>query len=264
MRRQILKKVIGLTIISLGIAHLGWAHHFLYPPETEPFIYDPEVMGSGNNRLGWTTQFPYQRNIYWDFSEDPRGEGGPLPGAIYEGEKDSSLWDSDFVEFFDGVSYFTDFGEFEGLIGIYGAGAGEAIFHLDNLDTPYLKHIYLEAVVINSSQIPEDNWGPPYLSLPSDYYEENLQYWGYKFTKLEDIGIETSSEAWYLSMWFEVVPNPPFEEVILPFYPSSDNEYVLIDELHIATECIPEPATIFLLGCGLLAMGKTRKIFKNL
>jgi len=205
-----------------------------------PFINPPEI-----NAPDWQTVFPYQRNIYWDFQVNPEGgPPGPLPGAHYEGWLDQHLWSSDYVDLSGDVVW-----DGYNAIGIGGAGggSGEAIFHLDNLiNTNPVKHVYLEATVINSDpDYPESFWGPPYLRLPEGY-TQHPDYWGYFWTEQEN-------DTWLLDMWFEITPNPSWEDVVLPF-DVPNGKYVWIDDLHIATECVPEPFTMLLLGSGLIGL----------
>ena len=226
--------------LSIGMAASVQAATFTNPPET--------------NAPGWQTNFPYQRNIYWNFSVNPAARPpGPLPGADYKGWADPDLWESDYVELGGDVVWNSDLG----AIGIEGAGNGAAIFHLDNFLEPLpVKHVYLEATVINSNlSDPEYFWNLPYLGLPSGY-KENFGYWNYFWTY-------KGKNSWLLDMWFEVTPNPPWEDIILSFYVPA-GEYVWIDDLHIATECVPIPSTLLLLGSGFIGLiGFKRKLFRG-
>ncbi|HOW18535.1 MAG TPA: PEP-CTERM sorting domain-containing protein [Phycisphaerae bacterium] len=59
-------------------------------------------------------------------------------------------------------------------------------------------------------------------------------------------GVAGHGGAWYTYEWnLEIRPNPPFETIWIPF-PVSSN----IEEVHVATICVPEPATLGLLLCG--------------
>ena len=232
-----MKKVIFILVtvlFSIGLLmsteKLAIAHPFINPPE----IYAPD----------WQTVFPYQRNIYWNFEVMPEGgPPGPVPGAVYEGWLDPSLWSSDYVTLSGDVVWDSSLES----IGIGNTGGtGEAIFHLDNriVNNP-IKHVYLEATVINSdSQNPESYWGPPYLEVPPGY-TTNGDYWGYFWT---DLG-----NSWLLNMWFEIRPNPSSENIVLPFS-VPNGKYVWINDLHLATECVPEPFTILLFGSGLIGL----------
>ena len=53
--------------------------------------------------------------------------------------------------------------------------------------------------------------------------------------------------------WATLVPNPEWEEMtnVVTF---EDPGMMLIDHMHIATECVPEPSTFALLGTGALGL----------
>ncbi|MBI4650469.1 hypothetical protein HY745_04115, partial [Candidatus Desantisbacteria bacterium] len=149
-----MKKILLLLTFLLCLPTIILAHVFINPPEQ----YDPY----------WRGAFPYQRNIYWDFNQvSPVGSVGTSPGAIFEGYLDSVLNHSDYVLLNGGLRWDPQFG----AIGIGGEGGqGEAIFHIDNV--PVLnpvKHIYMEATVINTSGSMEGNWGAPYIFANNEY-----------------------------------------------------------------------------------------------
>lgn len=78
--------VVAVLVLTVAPVVSG-GPAFVYPPESNP-------------NVTWVTQYPYQRNIMMDFSEDPvdpTGATGPIPGAQYTGYDDPMLWDSDFV-----------------------------------------------------------------------------------------------------------------------------------------------------------------------
>jgi hypothetical protein len=59
-----------------------------------------------------------------------------------------------------------------------------------------------------------------------------------------------------LSASWEIIPNPDFEKIHLYFV----NSGAAVDDVYVWTECVPEPATICLLGLGGLVLRKRRKI----
>jgi len=241
-RKEVKKmKMKFRTLILIGILALVWAGSAL----ARSFVNDPETYAPE-----WSTSFPYQRNIYLDFSVDPTYGlpiplPGPIPGADYEGYDDPLLWDSDYVQFVGDVEW----DPFLGVIGIDNAFGidplfGAAIFHIDNwLDNP-LKHIWLEIETIQMPFLPP--WGmiAPSLELPGGYDET-----GFWLGPIEDLG----GDRYRQNDWWEVKPNPPWENVVINFT-ALPGQTVYLDSFHVATECIPEPSTILLLGCGALGL----------
>ena len=79
-RKQLKLSLWTLAALALVITGVGQAN-------ADPFINPPETTWNPP----WVTQFPYQRNIYWDFSTGSP-VGGPsvngTPGAVYEGYDD--------------------------------------------------------------------------------------------------------------------------------------------------------------------------------
>jgi hypothetical protein len=214
----------------------------------EPFINPPEL-----NMPGWQSPFPYQRNILLNF-DDP---SDPFK-ADYEGIDDPNLKESDFVELSGSVTW----NENLGAIGTGGpdGGVGAAIFRIDNhiRDWPF-KHVYVEATVVNSAiiEFPDDPfsgefyWGPPYTE-PIPVRED--WFWS---------DIPGRGDARLLNYYFYLRPNPPFEDIYLPFEVPA-GEFVWIEDLHVATECVvPIPGAVWLLGSGLIALVGIRRRFKT-
>jgi len=247
MRRIRVTGMLMLVVIALFVlGGAAYAAPFYWPPED----YAPR----------WSTSFPYQRNVDWTFDTNP--EGGPTPsgapGAHYEGLLDPLLWDSDFVEFTGDVEWYEELlyeGVWKtGLIGIdnrQGAEAltGMAIFHLDNTPELYNKNLYLE---IDNSWPPGPVGGPGMLSMYVDLPE------GSSFD-VEAVMARTLYGG-YVSygMYYHIVPNPLWEEFELTFTVPA-GEMMVVDRLHIATECVPEPGTLCLLGLGVAAVGLYRR-----
>ena len=238
---------------------------FAVVAQASPFPdgYKPE-----ENVPGWVTQFPYQRNILLDFSVDPQcSPGSGIPGADYEGTDDSVLLDTDFVSFdpwdgSDDVEYYQTAPDGSGRTGLVGvpvntgfpfqAPKGILNIHIDNWDRaePYEKHIWITLVAKGNTSdmgwsgfpnLEASTEGPPYF----DSYGDG---------PIEDLG-----DGWFKrSYWGVIKPNPLWEE--FNFYFQSDSESaVLLDSVHIATECVPEPATLCLLGLGGLMLRRRKK-----
>ena len=57
---------------------------------------------------------------------------------------------------------------------------------------------------------------------------------------------------------FRFEPQPGWEQVVLTGS-MLDGQHVLLDQIDVDTHCIPEPATMGLLGIGTLALIRRRK-----
>ncbi len=106
------------------------------------------------------------------------------------------------------------------------------------------------------------------LSIPNDPLQRPVKFIHLQYTADKAGGVPTTNPpgtatpggvaghggAWYTYEWtLEIRPNPPFETIWVPF-PVSSN----IEEVHVATICVPEPATVGLLLCGGLAALRRR------
>jgi len=222
MMKHLMTILLTATVV-LAVSSSVWSSPFVYPPETNP-------------EITWQTPFPYQRNIMMDFNADPVGPVGPIPGADYEGYDDPILWDSDFVTLTGDVRW----DPAKGGIGIFGGGSGTITFHFDNWERDWpIKHFYEELIFkveIVTGSIYQDFVTPDGLNMYTDSWD-----------KVDNLG----SGSYRLSIWAEFRPNPLWEEKVYTL--SSPNGNIYLDQLHVATECIPEPATMLLLGLGALA-----------
>jgi hypothetical protein len=236
-------KRASLTIVAfLAVGGVAQSDVFEKPPE----IY------AG----AWSTPFPYQRNINLGFGVYPvAAPGSGFPGAVYEGWLDPELKVSDFVSFVGDVQWYNNLAGITptGLIGIDNrAGAetltGWAILHVDNtLFAEGTKHVWLETDfglfnVTPGTQLSVSVQGPAGYSsqfIPP-YYIHGMPN---GFTRLDN--------EW------EVMPNPSWELVILQF-DVNPGGYALVDGIHIATECIPEPSIVSCLLLGLAILFATR------
>jgi hypothetical protein len=218
-----MKKLI--TVCLVVVSALAWGTPFVTPPETNP-------------NITWDT-LPYQRDIMMDFSTNPVGPTGPIPGAVYDGADDLVLWDSDFVTIDGNIEW----NETKGGIGIFGGGSGTITFHFDNWERDWpIKHFYEELIFnveIDTGSIYQNFVTPSGTNQYTDSWD-----------KVDNLG----GGSYRLSLWVEFEPNPPWEEKVITLSSTIGNIY--IDSLHVATECVPEPATMLMLGLGGLLIRK--------
>ena len=232
MKRTILAFLFVLGAGTAAPAATNMPASFYKPPE----FYAPV----------WQTTFPYQRDINMGFGMNPvAAPGAGIPGALYAGTLDPSLKGSDYAQFSTGVqwySYVTNTPG-NGVVGLFNNSGsawrnGTATFRLDNTTVANQeKHLWLEFdwyadpgtnfVMASVTGLTGDEWptlgNPIYTDLPNGYVRQDIE--------------------------FVTSPNPAWENVVFTFYVSPYST-VLLDNVHIATECVPEPALLALLGLG--------------
>ncbi|MGO9527547.1 MAG: PEP-CTERM sorting domain-containing protein [Verrucomicrobiia bacterium] len=232
-KRIVCGLILGALIMSAAVV-----------ARADPFIYPPQ-----NYFPGWQTAFPYQRNIFMNFPSNPvAAPGSGIPGATYEGTLDSSLMGSDYVTLSGAVSWpmISNY-----CIGINNTGptnlTGTAVFHIDNTpEADEVKHVWVEEEFFvygfgSSGTITEtvtDPNGNPFSLVASNLTTYSLGENG--LTNLFDFGWQTS-------------PNPSYETITETFI-AGPNSAVVLGDFHIATESVPEPATVGLVGLGGLAL----------
>jgi hypothetical protein len=235
--KNAMKTVVLTSLFTLMIT-MAQADQFIRPPET----YAPV----------WYTSFPYQRNIDMGFSVNPVSSPGyGIPGAVYEGTLDSSLLSSDYVTLTGAATWYASVSGFTqtGLIGIDNRAGnstltGTAVFHIDNIPVAnWWKDVWAESLDLDNQAYAGEflNWQV------FDPNNNPAMYLGGPANSL------LGNNEWLSDAEWQITPNPSYETLVETFsVPAGD--YALIDNLHIATECVPEPATFSLLALGGLAL----------
>jgi hypothetical protein len=207
----------------------------------------------------WHTSFPYQRNIYVDFNTDPAG--GPystgIPGADYEGWADPDLWDTDFISYTGDVIY-DKLNERMGAEAIGGAASGSGIIHIDNLDNlDNYKNFWIEVHLDVSNPAELQSW----LSWQF-IFDDGAEYILDWAPDEEHMAIYDWNAPYGIVTWGTIYPNPLWEEIQFTFN-IPENGWAWIYDVHIATECVPIPSTVWIFGAGLIGLVGIRRKFKK-
>jgi hypothetical protein len=195
--------------------------------------------GAALAQVGWLFEPPFsvQRDVYWSFN-DPASLFVPE----YYGPDDYLLYDSDFVvaENIDVLDGRLGIDNSQGLEGM----DGFLTFHLDNwnMQRP-AKLVWLQFTIYPSGP---GGWGLV-VSGPDVY--------GY-LALAESVDNPDGSTTWLFGAL--LTPNPPWEEVFFQIC-ADPGEVRWIDDLRVATACVPEPGLICLVGLGALGFVARRR-----
>jgi hypothetical protein len=245
------KVVVVLGAIVALLAAAGVA-------KAEPFVNTPEL-----THPDWVTPFPYQRNILVGFDTDPHQWpdhiSSPTPDqrkaltpsvVHHEGTDDEQLYPSDWLggDVQPPTAGSTSWLDTDSVTGTLRQGilvmdgaAGSTftlVWHIDNWKRPFVqKHFFVEAEYYTTGNLGLDELisSSGQVEVLAPHYQELPDGW----------------IRWY--SWATLVPNPVWEEMVntVTF---EEPGMLLVDYMHIATECVPEPSTFALLGISALGL----------
>jgi len=259
-----MRPVSGVLTVVTALATIGLC---VAVAPAEPFVNPPEV-----NYDAWVTPYPYQRNILIGFDTDPHTWPdhitSPVTGARkaltpsvvhHQGTDDGQLYPSDWVggqvepaggggtgwletDTITGTAR-------EGILAMYVDDPNTTVtltWHIDNWDRPNeKKNVFLEAEYYSTGNMGFDEVISSTGQIePLTPHEEDLP------------------DGWVRwNSWATLTPNPPWEELVnhVTFETGQTPGMLLMDYVHIATECVPEPATCALLGLGGLVILRKKR-----
>ena len=238
--------LVGAGLLVAVFAAIGQA-------TADPFYYPPEQNWSGT----WQTPFPYQRNVLWNFNQNPVGGPSPsgTPGAIYEGTLDPTLKASDVVAM-SGFQWYSTYSfsiadTYTDCIVIDNTNGtspitGSLSITLDNTTLPNgVKHMWVETYGVTSN-------GSAAVETTDTITSTPLGTVTGPFAGQSSL-VGLNPPLFVDAQGYTITPNP-YEETytINEYVPSGD--WVVYTSVHIATECVPEPTTFTLLGIGAISL----------
>jgi len=239
-----MKMLIRFTTIVMT----SLASSYINPVLASEFTNPPEGVAPD-----WRTDFPYRRNLEWDFDRDPTitPPAGHFNDATYdihyEGTDDPVLWLLDYAEFEGPVQWFSDLG----VIGIDNTSGlldteGFAVFHIgDSAPSLPVKHLWAELASLQP--MPFQDLVVPDLWVPNDA-NWSWQSWQY-YDGIAPAVLELD--------WWQIKPDTAWQDVVL-WIQAPAGMAVYVDSFHIAVESVPEPASLILLALGGIAFAPIR------
>ncbi|MFA5239877.1 MAG: PEP-CTERM sorting domain-containing protein [Phycisphaerae bacterium] len=137
-------------------------------------------------------------------------------------------------------------------------GDDELLFDMPNFTGGDFKEVWVQVTYF---QMPDQY---PFFNV---YTEEENWY----MTELVPKGSATDANGWVTEAWsFQIYPNPEWETIMLSFSTNDDGGPMItstggtaypayVDQVVIDTMCVPEPATIAMLGFGSLILFRRNK-----
>jgi hypothetical protein len=252
-----LKSIFAAAVVAVFI--LGGT------ADADPFNNPPE-----SNHPGWVTPFPYQRNIMVGFDTDPHlwpdhpSSPGPdarkamTPSEVHhEGTDDEQLYSSDWLggDVQPPGGGTTNWLETDTVTGTDREGI--LVLSADSADTTFTLTWNI------------DNWDRA--SQEKNFFAE-AEYYTTGNTGLDELisstgqieilapHIETLADGWVRwTGWATLAPNPAYEQMVNTVTFEEAGKVLLLDYMHIATECVPEPATVIMLLAGLPVLARRRR-----
>ena len=217
------------------------------------------------NPPGWEND-PYFTHQSWSFG-DATNPSDPDPGAVSPGNPSFNMTaaNNTWVENLGMVYDFggNPLGARQGGWKISGPSADEVWFTIDVPNEPN-PHMYKELWFELTFRVTDMTHAQTIVDdVDLSVYADGIIDDAHEFTYLGDLGgafgADLSGHIWLrFEGMFSYDPQPGWEQVVLTGSMLAGQE-VLLDQVDIDTHCIPEPATMGLLGMGVLALIRRRK-----
>lgn len=236
-----------LLVFLLDIA-IGSLGEFAHPPE--------------DHTNEWISAYPYQRNLRLQFPVDPR-EPGSGWAPYYYGTEDESMKLLDEIIFGGSTSWYQPEQLLDlGLGNVVGIDNRKGGHNVTGSITLFLDNLALSKPVKNIWQ--ETLYSSNLINIP--FYTSISDVPGgagggftaeVKYNPDSEIVTEWPHIQRHI-IWRQIKPNPEWEELRYDFNVPAGG-YVFIKDIHITTECVPEPATLLLLGLGAMMLRRKRR-----